>query len=135
MESREYGASTAGGRTQKWAKSFEYIVERPLGWSVEDFGYSHNLWLDTARAGTVIALVFLLLFTLLSFKRIFTLLRKTEIDIVFKNQCLVYYLAFMLQFFVEPIIDGSFELFALFCLFLGIIKRKTELANTVIKTN
>ena len=52
MESDEYGASTAGGRTERWVKSIENIFYKPLGWDVKEFGLSHNLWLDVARAGT-----------------------------------------------------------------------------------
>lgn len=122
MESKKYGASTAGGRTEKWAKSFENLFEKPLGWELEEFGYSHNLWFDAARSGTVFALIFLVGFNLLGTKRIIRLLSDTSLDLRLKNQCMVYFLAFMLQFLVEPILDGSFELFVFFCFFSGLVK-------------
>lgn len=130
MESKEYGASTAGGRTERWISSIEYLFKKPLGWQVKEFGLSHNLWLDTARAGTVISFILLILFTILSLKNTFKLIKNKNESLAFKNQVLVYTLGFMLQFFVEPILEGSLELFTFFCMFQGTINGRIQAQNS-----
>lgn len=133
MESKEYGAATAGGRTERWVSSIEYMFKQPLGWDVKEFGLSHNLWLDTARAGTVISFILLVLFTIFSLKNTFNLLKNKNESLPFKNQVLVYTLGFMLQFFVEPILEGSFELFTFFCMFQGAINGRNQTLNTKLE--
>ncbi len=124
MDNDKYGASTAGGRTERWEKSLINLVDEPLGWSVEDFGFSHNMWLDAARVGSVIAFVLLVLFSTKSMLKVKTLLTKTAVPRALKNLILIMSIAFFLQFFVEPTLDGSFNLFVFFCLFQGIVNMK-----------
>lgn len=121
MESKKYGAATAGGRTERWAKSIINLWEKPLGWPVEEFGFSHNLWFDIARVGGTLSFILLLIFTIKNAIRI-----KQAINLVSKNVLLntvfiCYGLSFYLLFFVEPIFDGYFPLFVLYCFFLGVI--------------
>ncbi len=131
MESKEYGAATAGGRTQRWALSIEYLFKEPLGWSVKEFGLSHNLWLDVARTGTVISFILLIIYTIISLKNTFSLLQNKLENLAFKNQVLVYTMGFMLQFFVEPIMEGSLELFTFFCMFQGAINGRIKTLESI----
>ncbi|WP_157449787.1 hypothetical protein [Croceitalea dokdonensis] len=132
MDSKSHGASTAGGRTERWEKSLEYMIKKPMGWKVDDFGYSHNLWLDTARGGTLLSFFFLCLFTIRSLIKALGIIRNHSTNIIFRNQVLVYTLAFMLQFFVEPILEGSVQLFLFYCLFQGAINQQK---NNIVKGN
>jgi len=121
MESKKYGAATAGGRTERWTKSIINLWEKPLGWDVTDFGFSHNLWFDIARVGGTLSFILLLIFTI---KNAFYI--KKAILLMPKNALLntafiCYGLSFYLLFFVEPIFDGYFPLFVFYCFFLGII--------------
>ena len=131
MESKKYGAATAGGRTERWSKSIINLWEKPLGWSVDDFGFSHNLWFDIARVGGTLSFILLLIFTL---KNIFQI--KKAIGLVPKNVLLntfflCYGLSFYLLFFVEPIFDGYFPVFVLYCFFLGIVAQYIEDHTTI----
>jgi len=115
--------ASGGGRTERWVKSIEYIFEKPLGWDVKEFGYSHNLWLDTLRAGSVISLFLLLIISirnLLKVKKI--VLTNTSLN---SNNVIIftYFVSFNLLFFVEPIIDGSFFIFVSFCMFMGLLNK------------
>ena len=47
-----------------------------------------------------------------------------------KNLVLVFFIAFYLQFFVEPILDGSVPLFIFYCLFQGIVNETLNLKTT-----
>jgi hypothetical protein len=115
--------ASGGGRTQLWAKSIDNLFEKPLGWNLEEFGYSHNLWLDALRVGGIIPFVVLIVY----FLRTVNLVRKIITDnifpIFFQIICLTYLVAFFSLFMVEPGIDGTFTLFILFCLFVGAIRQ------------
>lgn len=127
MDSKKYGAGTAGGRTERWAKSLENLIDKPLGWQVTDFGYSHNLWLDAARVGTIICFILLVFFSIKSVKSIYILIKKDSIPSPLKNLSLLFFVAFYLQFFVEPILDGSTQLFVFYCLFQGMVNESLNL--------
>jgi hypothetical protein len=122
LNENESGFGTAGGRTERWWGSFQSIFTDPFGWEFSRYGYAHNLWLDTARVAGILPLFFLLFFTLSAIK-IFTLsLTKLNDNLFFKNYVLVYFLAFFLIFNVEPVLEGMYLLFLLFCLFVGFLK-------------
>jgi len=121
MDSKTNGAGSAGGRTERWEKSMINLIEEPLGWKIEDFGYSHNLWFDVARVAGVIPFVLLVLFSIRSLRNIRKAIKRHPKNISFNNLIIVFSLALFLQFFVEPIFEGIFHLFIFYCLFQGII--------------
>ena len=125
--------ASAGNRTQRWAKSIENLFIKPFGWSRNEFGYSHNLWFDVAQDSGLLPFIFLLIFTIRNFintKRALFLRGK---DISFKSLILTFVMAANLQFFVEPIMQGAFSMFVVYCFFQGVIKNyieKNEVMNT-----
>ncbi|SFR48418.1 hypothetical protein SAMN04490243_2091 [Robiginitalea myxolifaciens] len=121
--------ASGGGRTDRWAKSFEYMIKEPLGWDVTEFGHSHNLWLDVYRSGGVIVFVLLLYFTFRGFRDVWRAVRSNKEKIPINVIFVTYGLSFFLLFMVEPVIDGSFTKFALFCLFIGIVNKYKSLQN------
>lgn len=122
MESKKYGAATAGGRTERWEKSLVNLFEKPLGWDLDEFGYSHNLWLDILRVGGVLSFFILLLFSIRG--GIFTVkaLKKNKERVSLNTAILVYSLAIFLQLLVEPIYEGLFHLMIIYCLIQGMVK-------------
>lgn len=113
--------ASGGGRSDRWMKSIEYIFIKPLGWDTEEFGHSHNLWLDVLRVSGVIPFFLLLGFSIKSFLTLKSAISKNKMNFAFNNQLIVYFIAFNLVFMVEPIFEGVIEMFALFCLFMGIV--------------
>lgn len=126
MDNKKYGAATAGGRTERWEKSITNLIEEPLGWPLEEFGYSHNLWFDAARIGGTLSFVILLMFSARAIWKTKKIIGFRKIHNEFRNIILVYAVAFNLQFFVEPTLEGSFNLFVFFCLFQGILNSGLE---------
>ncbi|MEL7268256.1 MAG: hypothetical protein AAGL34_01630 [Bacteroidota bacterium] len=124
--SKTNSASTAGGRTQKWEKSIAQMFKEPLGWDLREFGFSHNLWLDTARVGGILALFLLLLFTFGASKKIYKLYKLHNRPKLLNGQLILYCTCFFLSFFVEPILEGYFILFSLFCLTMGFVSTYLE---------
>ncbi|WP_299435371.1 hypothetical protein [uncultured Maribacter sp.] len=120
MDNKNYGAASAGGRTERWVKSINNLIQKPMGWELEEFGYSHNLWLDVLRIGGIISFFLLFIFTTRSLIQTRKALKLNKDNLILNNIILVYMLAIFLQFFVEPIFEGMFHLFVLFCLLQGI---------------
>lgn len=119
MDSKEHGVSTAGGRLNKWEKSIIYMFKEPLGWDLDEFGYSHNLWFDATRIGGVISFVLLLIFTFYTLRILLKVLRIRQKIFLLDGQLLIYFISFILVFLVEPILDGLFVLFSIFCAVVG----------------
>lgn len=135
MDSSGGNIASGGGRTERWVKSFEYLFKYPLGWDVKEFGYSHNLWLDVLRAVGIIPFFILIIYSIRSVKQIYKTTKLNRKATDFNGQVMVYFLAFFALFMVEPIMEGIFGSFALFCLFKGVINKHytNELDITAIK--
>lgn len=119
-------AGSAGGRTARWLKSLEHIFSHPLGWEIEAFGYSHNMWLDVARYTGVISFILLVVVTVRFYIKTLKAIRLRKEALLVNSQILVYSIASFLIFFVEPIMEGLFFLFVSFCMFQGMIHAYIE---------
>jgi hypothetical protein len=125
MDSKKYGAATAGGRTERWSKSFINLWEEPVGWPLDEFGFSHNLWFDIARVGGTLSFLLLLLFTVNNLFKIKNAVTINSKNVLLNIMFICYGLSFYLLFFVEPIFDGYFPVFVLYCFFIGFISQYT----------
>lgn len=115
--------TSGGGRTERWIKSFEYLFSHPLGWEAKEFGYSHNMWLDVLRAGGIIPFLLLIIYTVKSIFQIKKAVLLNQKNNLINGQILFYGIAFLLLFMVEPIFEGLFSLFVVFCLYKGIVNK------------
>ena len=121
MDNNEFGLETAGGRTERWVHSIEAILTNPWGWEFSRYGYAHNLWLDVARVSGIIPFLILILFTISSIKSFILSLKALRNNLFIRIYILVYFLGFYALFFVEPVMEGVYLLFLLFCVFTGLI--------------
>lgn len=126
----------ANGRADLWAESLKNLTTKPFGWKMGGYAsyiseYSHNLWLDVDRVAGIIPFIFLSLFTLLCIALIIKTLKIAPLQLYFNITVLVWFIGFMAVFFVEPVIEGIFALFLIFCLFIGILSGfvKADLFN------
>lgn len=119
-------AGSAGGRTDRWEKSIINLYEKPLGWHVDEFGYSHNMWFDAARNGTVISFILLLIFSFKAFTNIKKALSADKSAVLFNVTILIYSIAIFSQLFVEPALESLFILFVLFCFMQGVLNAYTK---------
>ncbi len=126
MNDKNSSIASGGGRSDRWVKSVEYLFKKPLGWNLKEFGYAHNLWFDVLRVGGVISFALLVLYTIKSFFQIKKIINTNSKELSLNVLILIYSLAFVMIFMVEPIFEGIFSLFVLFCLFKGIINKYYE---------
>lgn len=90
----------------------------PLG-NIPYDHYAHNLWVDIAKEAGLIPFVLYILFCILSVVTVITYLKRCEFDrekVVFVSSIFV---ANILVFFTEPIMEGSPMTFGIFCFLVG----------------
>ncbi|MFC4220511.1 hypothetical protein [Flagellimonas marina] len=119
-------AASAGGRTMRWEKSLVNLYKKPLGWSVDEFGYSHNMWFDAARNGTTISFILLVIFTIKSISNIRRALRVNKNEILFNSLILIYNVVIFSQLFVEPALESLFILFIFYCFIQGVLNEYSD---------
>jgi hypothetical protein len=121
LDDQESSIGSAGGRSDRWLGALESVITDPFGWELKRFGYAHNLWLDVARVSGIISLLFLILFTLSSIKTWIKSLKILKKELFLRNYIFMYFVNIILIFNVEPIMDGCYLLFLLFCMFVGLL--------------
>jgi hypothetical protein len=111
----------------------ENIFSKPFGWELEEFGFSHNLWLDVARFGGIIPFSLLLILTYRSVRIFIRTIKANNQSLLLNTVLICYLLALFLIFMVEPIMEGLFFLFSIYCLFTGMSKKHLDLILTTKK--
>lgn len=124
--SDEGNFTSAGGRFKKWVSAVEYLIINPIGWTDPTIGYAHNLWLDVSRVAGILPFVLLSLFTILNIPLIRDSLTKSRNNYYFNTIVLSSFLGFLLIFFVEPVMEGMFMLFLIYCFYSGFLSGYKE---------
>lgn len=106
-ESTDFGMDTAGGRTSKWSEGLLFLFKYPFGWyNSENALYDcHNMWLDVAKRGGLIAFILLLILTIrsiLNLKKLYYRNNKgLSLFFIILNIC------FLESCFIEPVYGGT----------------------------
>jgi hypothetical protein len=111
--------ATAGNRTQFWAEGFENLFKKPLGW--KSSMHHHNLWLDMAKNGGLIPLLFFLIGNVHCYRYLRKIMKQKNKDLGVNVTFIVLFLSSFLLFFTEPVIDGNFFSIVLYSLHTGIL--------------
>src|SRR5690625_1464026 len=111
-------------RFQAWGEFSSSIFRNPLGGRVEELSlnYAHNMWLDVGYDAGIIPFLFLVVFTLLALTSILKFLKGNH-PVLLKSLVLGITIAMFITFMLEPIFQGWFYYFTIFCLILGSIHR------------
>jgi hypothetical protein len=117
----EVGETELGGRLIRWQLAIESILTDPFGWELSRFGNSHNLWLDVARVSGIFPLIPLVLFSISSYKLFFKSIKSLKQESFLSTFIFVFFISIVLTFFVEPIMEGMYLLFFVFCMFVGFL--------------
>ena len=125
----------ATGRTELWLISIKNIARFPfgwIGWESSSLHYSHNLWLDVDRVTGILPFIFLCMFTVSSIHLLIETIKISPENHYFNTTILVFFAGFTAVFFVEPIIEGLYMFFLIFCFYIGILSgylKRTELVD------
>lgn len=115
--------SSVGGRWDRWVDGIQNVFRYPLGWDIEvtQYGYAHNLWIDVARVSGILPFLCFLMVTLISYSKLFKLLKLKNMTIV--PLLLGLNICFFLSSFVEPVIEAIPLYFYLYLMLWGIQNR------------
>ena len=90
----------------------------PLG-NIPYAHYAHNLWVDIAKETGIIPFILYILFCVISAVTVITYLKRSNFDrekVIFVSSIFV---ASILVFFTEPVMEGSPMTFGIFCFVVG----------------
>ncbi|MCX6185827.1 MAG: hypothetical protein NTU43_02370, partial [Bacteroidetes bacterium] len=126
--------SLLNSRSNIWEESFKIIfqtsddnyIDKQLGIAE----YAHNLWLDVALKAGYYPLLILLIITIKYLITLGKILVMKLYTPFFRILLVGITVAFYSTFMVEPIMDGYFTMFCLYCFFFGFI----NFENTNVKT-
>lgn len=115
-----------------YSRALSQMFDFPFGGYRMNLGlaYAHNLWIDVLYAAGLIPFLFLLTYTL---KSIINLISILNIDSMnnkdFKIFIFSIFVGYLLNFMVEPILEGVPYMFLSFCLFNGMIRKYLDVCK------
>lgn len=118
VEAREMNRSNSARITQLIA-GLKNLYQHPFGRQKAQ-GYYHNMWLDISRIAGIIPMIFMLIYNGITFRNVVSMFRDKQIDIGTRYVMLSVYMGCLLNFFVEPILEGLVRFFLAFCVINGI---------------
>jgi O-antigen ligase len=120
-----------GSRFITWGKASRAIFEHPFGIPPNfrfnlGSNFAHNLWLDVGLKTGILPLIPLLIFTIsLLFSMVKVVLNRKYL-IFLRVLIAVTGIAFYVTFFLEPVMEGFFIMFLLYCFYFGIVEGVME---------
>lgn len=97
-------------------RAFEY----PFG-GLKYTSYYHNMWLDVGRVSGLIPMVLLMLYSINTTIHMWRLFRDQTCSVELRYACLSIYGGILINFFMEPILEGLIEYFLMFCRINGMV--------------
>lgn len=129
-----HGFSDAGSRSQLWYDAIMRLPSNIFGWHNKvSYSYTHNMWLDVARQAGLFPFVAIVGVSVYAIKDSIRL-SKTKNDYVVLG-ILSIHVAFLLESFVEPVLEGFDLYFYLYCMFLGVQKKYLNMIQINIYKN
>lgn len=87
------------------------------------YGYAHDLLLDGYDEYGILGFVLLAMIVIVGAIRLMKVVNNTSYDLFFRLTLLLVIIAILLEFLVEPILEGMPWLFSCYCLINGLISR------------
>lgn len=121
MESRDYGAQSAGGRTELWANGIANLWKYPMGAAgyIPGLRFSHNFWLDIGRVSGVIPMFFMMIFSIKNLIISAKLIFNRNLPVFTRSFILSINLVLWAIMGVEPILEGNFMFLSLYFITSG----------------
>ncbi len=95
----------------------------------EKIGHAHDIFLDTYDEAGIFALLGMVVYLILTVRRLIGCLSSKTLSFDFKQRVLCIYLISYVEFMIEPILQGMPWMFALFCLMDGYVGRVLRTAE------
>ena len=95
------------------------MLDYPLG-GLKEEEYYHNLWLDIGRISGIVPFLIMMAYSFLTFFHVIKLFRDKSLDKKVRYVLLSIYLGTLMNFFVEPILEGLINSFYSFTFLNGL---------------
>lgn len=105
-------------RLEKYKEGIVFVFSHPIGGD-KTVPYFHNMWLDIGRLAGLIPALLMLIYSIIVFRHAIVIFRKKSIDFEVRYLLLSLYLGVLMNFLVEPILEGEYDLYLKFCLLNG----------------
>ena len=109
---------TQDGRGTAMMDVLKELWNHPMG-NLRDMFYAHNLIIDTGRMCGVIPMFFMIAYIIAVLKRMVAFCRNSNIQSKIRMLVLIFYFAFLVNFMVEPVLEGMPMMFIAFCIING----------------
>ena len=116
-------------RFETWRMGLQDMISNPFGHVKTQ--YAHNMWLDFGVNGGVVPFLFLLAFSISSLINCYRFLKNNAFDESTKTIILTVYIAYNLNFMVEPILDGVPFMFFMYCMICGAVQETNYMSSFI----
>lgn len=112
---------TQDGRGNAMLDVLNALQIHPMG-NLRDMFYAHNLIVDIGRLCGVIPMMLMLIYILIILKTAVKVYKNEAVDSNIRLIILMFYFAFLVNFMVEPVLEGLPMIFISFCIVNGGVK-------------
>ena len=89
--------------------------------------YAHNLIVDAGRMCGVIPMFLLLIYIVLILMKVFRVCKNNNISLESRMLILIFYFSYLVNFMVEPVLEGMPMIFVTFCIVNGAVAKLNNL--------
>ena len=112
-------SGTDGYRFSSVGRGLVGMFDYPLG-GLKEERYYHNFWLDIGRISGIVPFLIMMAYSFLTFFHVVKLFRDKSLDKKVRYVLLSIYLGTLMNFFVEPILEGLINSFYSFTFLNGL---------------
>ena len=106
-------------RQKLWETGLKLLLQNPMGYSQR--GYAHNLWIDWGRSAGWLPAILLVAYTWCICTMLLKIIRKQRITKEMAYLIVLIYVACLISFAIEPILDAVPLMFIKFCIINGAV--------------
>lgn len=111
------------GRDEGAKAVINALWKHPMGGFRDTLFYAHNLFIDTGRMCGVVPMLLLFIYICLILVRLFKICKNSEIQLETRMLVFVFYFAYLVNFMLEPVLEGMPMIFVMFCIVNGAVAK------------
>ena len=111
---------TKDGRSSALQAVLEALCEQPMG-NLGNMFYAHNLFVDIGRLCGIIPMILMMIYILFCIVRMLRLCTNNGLTLKTRMIMFAYYFSFLVNFMLEPILEGMPMIFIMFCIVNGAV--------------
>lgn len=94
------------------------LWEQPMG-NLKNMFYAHNLFVDMGRMCGIVPMILLIFYIIKIMVEVFSICKNDKLSIENRMLFYIFHISFLINFMVEPVLEGMPMVFTLFCIVNG----------------